>query len=63
MPTPKKRWPYQRSITTEQTRWENFKAKCIDPQSDGKRWFTSGEGTEPKLNIPVLKGPDCLLVF
>ena len=31
------RWP-----PVEQTRWENFVAKCKDPKSG--RWFTDGEG-------------------
>jgi hypothetical protein len=35
--------PYFRWKPVEQTTWENFRAKCIDPKSG--KWFRSGEGT------------------
>jgi uncharacterized protein (DUF2147 family) len=39
----KNKLEYQRWIPIEQTRWENWKAKVVDPKNG--KYYTSGEGT------------------
>ena len=36
------KFQYERWTTTEETRWNNFVAKCKDTNG---RWYTSGDGT------------------
>ena len=37
------KFQYERWTPAEETRWDNFRAKCVDPNTG--RWYTSGDGT------------------
>ena len=37
------KFQYERWTPAEETRWDNFRAKCIDTKTG--RWFTNGDGT------------------